>query len=141
MITLKYRRIEPKLLTADGFYVLEQIVQGSADVVRIELSANRGTELTVGGRRLKMHGGFYETSFSDLPMGEIGVEVHSHGECLRATPLLKTEDEILRLPADEAYLEALKATCSELWGKVSALEKRISDIESEIRPKDLFKFN
>ena len=141
MITLKYRRIEPKLLTRGGFYLLEQIVHGTADVVRIELDAKRGTELSIGGKRLKVQGGFCETAFSLLPEGEISVAVHAHGELIRATPLLKTEDGILRSPADEAYLEALGASYAELDEKVAALEKRISDIEQSIRPKELFKFN
>ena len=141
MITLKYRRIEPTVISTGEFYMLEEVVGGVADVVRIELPAPRLAELELCGKRMKMKNGACELSFSDIPCGECEVQVTTNGISHFATPFLKTESKILRLPADEASFMTLRAAYLELEGRVCSIETRVSDIENEIRPHHLFDFN
>ena len=141
MIILKYRRIDPTVISTIGFYMLEEVLNGPADVVRIELWAQRNAEVLLCGKRVKIKNGAAEIAYGDLAEGVIEVEVISGGLSHFATPFLKTEDKILRLPTDEATFEALKAAYLELEGRVDTIETRICEIENEIRPKPLFDFN
>ena len=141
MITLKYRRIVPTVISIGEIYLLEEVIGGVPDVVRIELSDVRLAELVLCGRRLKIKNGACEIAFSDIPCGEAEVEVITNGFSHFATPFLKTASKILRMPADEASFAALKAAYLELEGRVCSIETKVSDIENGIRPHRLFDFN
>lgn len=141
MITLKYRRIEPTVISTGGFYMLEEVAHGSPDVVRIELLAQKNAEILLCGRRLKIKNGACEVKFSEITSEVVEVQVMANGISHFATPFLKTEDKILRLPTDEAAFELLKAAYLELEGRVDSIETRVSEVEEKIRPHRLFDFN
>ena len=141
MITLKYRRIEPTAISYFGFYMLEEVLCGAPDVVRIELWAEKNAELSLCGKRIKIKDGGCEIAFADIKGEVVEVDVIANGRSHFATPFLKAEDKILRLPTDEATYLELRAAYLELEKKVDSIENRLTAVEGDIRPRPLFDFN
>ena len=141
MIVLKYRRIDPTVLPIGEFFMLEEIIDGSPDIVKFELRAEASSELIIGEKRYRIRSGSCMIPFGDIPCNVVDVQVRRGGKDHFATPFLKIENTILRLPIDEGTFEQLKAAYLELEGKICAIESRVSEIETEIRPHNLFDFN
>ncbi len=140
MITLKYRPISESILGTDEVYMLCDVIMGEADKVRLDIPLRVGDTAIIAGRRCRIKGGGCEIDFEKLPDGIVEVGIISDEKKITATPFLKTDGTILRLPIDSPACEKIKNAFLELSGKISKLEERVSEIEDKINPQPMFKF-
>ena len=140
MITLKYRPISDSILGMDEVYMLCDVTLGDSDKVRLDILSKVGDKAIVAGRRYRLKDSGCEIDFDKIPDGVVEVSIISDGEKIPATPFLKTDGTILRLPIDSPACDMIKNALLELTDKVSALEERVSAIEDKINPKPFFKF-
>ena len=141
MITLRYLSFSPRCASIKPFFLLSEVIMGKADKVKFEIPMLSASSLIIGETEKRINFGACEIDFDQIPDGIVEPTVICHGKAHIATPFLKENGVIFRMPEDNVMYNALKEACEEIASHVSSCEKRINEIEDKINPNPLFNFD
>ena len=138
---LIYKSTSLPLLSQSPLILISDIDNGNRDTLTLSIFEDGVTFVFINEKKFRMKGGKVDIAPADIPDGISGVTFILGTKRLTASPFLKKDGFIERVPIDSAAASAIEDMLLSIHSQLAKTEERLLALEEKTTPKNMFKFN